>query len=59
VGGLVIVFLFFWLCVKVGIKPTVGVFTAGLWPRKRRRRQQRAHREETADEHSDETPPQA
>ncbi len=26
VGGLAIVFLFFWFCVKVGIKPTVGLF---------------------------------
>jgi hypothetical protein len=59
VGLLVFVPLFFYLCVKVGIKPTVGLFTAGLWPRKARRRQQQAQREGTPGEHADETPPQA
>ena len=44
--------------VKVGIKPTVGFFTAGLWPRRARRWQQKAQHEGTAGEHADETPPQ-
>jgi hypothetical protein len=58
-GGLLLVFLFFWLCVKVGVKPTVSVFTAGLWPQRARRRRQKAQREGAAGEHRDETPPPA
>ena len=58
-AGLVFVFLFFWLCAKVGIQPTVGFFTTGLWPRWARRRRQKGQSGETASKHSDKTPPEA
>ena len=61
VGGLAIVFLFFWFCVKVGIKPTVGLFygwtlaAGGLVASSR----MRSVEETAVGEHSDVTPPQA
>ena len=58
VGLLIFVPLIIYLCVRAGIKPTVAVFTTGLWPRKARSRQQQAQDEGTAGEHSDEPPPQ-
>jgi hypothetical protein len=58
-AGLLLAFLFFWLCATVGVKQTVGYFTAGLWPRWRRRQKRRGQSGGTADDHSDATSPRA
>ncbi len=44
VGLLLFVPLFIYLSVKVGFKPTLGVFTIGLRPRQRHRQPDGIHR---------------
>jgi hypothetical protein len=59
VGLVIFVPLIMYLCVKVGIKPTLGVFTIGLWPWKGRSRQQQGQPEGPVGEHHDDAPPNA
>jgi hypothetical protein len=53
--GVLLAVVFFYLWVKVGFRPTFGLFTAGLRPRRRKQ----AQHEETDNEHADKRPPRA